>query len=69
MSKQVPYNTGKVRIGEQYTAPSRVAHTYETNFWQDVLLGEHARKQKRRSWAALYGVLVVCVFSACVVWL
>ena len=64
-----PYNTGKVQIGAHYEPPATNTHTYETNFWQDVLLGGYAEKKKRRSYAVAYGIVVAAALFACVVWL
>lgn len=39
MTKQIPYNTGKVRIGCRYEPPQRSYITPEGEYWQKVFLG------------------------------
>lgn len=46
---QVPYNTGKVKIGCRYEPPKRSNPTAEDNLWSNVLLGVSPRPT-HRSW-------------------
>ena len=41
MNKELPYNTGKVRIGCNYVPPMRSYMSDNDIFWQSVLLGQH----------------------------
>jgi hypothetical protein len=38
--KQIPYSTGKIQIGINYTPPKQNAMSQEDMFWQSVILGE-----------------------------
>jgi len=40
MNKPLPYHTGKVQIGLNYTPPKRNYMSHEEEFWQSVLLGD-----------------------------
>lgn len=40
---QVPYNTGKVKIGCHYVPKPVNLNTYESEFWQDVFIGTPRR--------------------------
>lgn len=38
-----PYNTGKIKIGCHYIKPQVNMNTNETDFWQNVFIGEPRR--------------------------
>lgn len=52
--KQTPYNTGKVLIGCRFDPPKSNHVTREGEFWQSVLLGDHARARRENVHMVLY---------------
>ena len=68
LNKQIPYNTGKVRIGCNYQPPRKNYVTQNGEFWQDVLTGVHQKRRQRRMQAMWYVVALVGVFMLMGVW-
>lgn len=61
--RQLPYNTGKVKIGEFYDPPPQNHITREGEFIQSVLLGTHGGHIHNTVQFVLYLVLLVVVFT------
>lgn len=53
-----PYNTGKVKIGCHYIPPVHNVHTYETDFWQRVVL----RERRETHWGVWFYIMLVVGF-------
>ena len=61
--KIVPYNTGKLLIGQHYTPHKPMKMSAEDEFWQGVLLGDHGYRKRRNAQAMLYAVVLVAMFA------
>lgn len=61
-NKPVPYNTGKVKIGEHYLPPQRDYMTPEGEHWQNVLTGVYQSRRKDRTQFITYVVALVFLF-------
>jgi len=59
--RQVPYNTGKVKIGCQYE-PRRNYMDADSYFMQSVLLGDYNYRRRQMARRVLYVVGLVALF-------
>ena len=64
----VPYNTGKVKIGCHYVPPKTNYMDDDGIYWQGVLLGIHQRRQTNKMQFTLYLVALVIIFIVLGVW-
>lgn len=60
----IPYNTGKVKIGEFYTPPLRNHVSEEGEHWQGVLTGVYQSRQTHKMQITLYVVAYIVMIAA-----
>ena len=60
----VPYNTGKVKIGSKYVPPRTNYMDEDSEFIQSVMLGLWERERlKQVKWIAYLLALLLCIIS------
>ena len=64
VNKPVPFNTGKVKIGEHYVPPQRNMMTENDEFWQNVLTDVYKEQRRSKMRFILYVVALVIICIA-----
>lgn len=69
MKHNVPYNTGKVRIGHAYIPQRNHMTDSDAVFWQGVLLGEHGRDRRQTLAVVAATIAAAVALYACSVFI
>lgn len=64
----VPYNTGKIKIGVHYQPPQKDYTSPESEHWQNVLTGVYQKRRIHKMQFIWYVVALVIIFTALGVW-
>lgn len=59
----VPYNTGRVRIGDAFHKPPRVHYTRDDELLQSAFIGRGRRIHTRLSSDFVMWLIAICLFS------
>lgn len=64
----VPYNTGKIKIGVHYQPPQKDYTSPESEHWQNVLTGVYQARHRNKMQFIWYVVALIVVFVILGVW-